>query len=166
MSSDAQSISVFAALQKRPLPQARNSPQRAAPDAFHTAANTAPGYWPNLSLNRTFCGSPGLGLKILAQTRPTAKCRLAQTLGLAGTASDPPHPKPTPRGKQNSPGVAFTSFLCYERQRKSAKRHLRRCRKESSKSEARCRVQGVPSRCCERRQAGLHMPRRRSPNPF
>ena len=31
----------------------------------------------NSSLNRTFCGGPRLGYKILAQTRPTAKCRLA-----------------------------------------------------------------------------------------
>ena len=37
---------------------------------------------PNQSLNRTFCGGPGLGLKSLAQTRPATKCRLAQTLGL------------------------------------------------------------------------------------
>ena len=36
---------------------------------------------PNSSLNRTFCGKPALGYKILAQTRPAAKCRLAQTLG-------------------------------------------------------------------------------------
>ena len=35
---------------------------------------------PNWSLNRTLCGSPGLGFKSLAQTRPTAKCRLASTL--------------------------------------------------------------------------------------
>ena len=32
---------------------------------------------PNRSLNRTLCGGPGLGFKSLAQTRPTAKCRLA-----------------------------------------------------------------------------------------
>ena len=31
----------------------------------------------NLSLNRTFCGGPRLGYKILAQTQPAAKCRLA-----------------------------------------------------------------------------------------
>ena len=31
----------------------------------------------NSSLNRTFCGGPRLGYKILAQTQPTAKCRLA-----------------------------------------------------------------------------------------
>ena len=31
----------------------------------------------NLALNRTFCGGPRLGYKILAQTQPTAKCRLA-----------------------------------------------------------------------------------------
>ena len=37
--------------------------------------------WPNLALNRTLCGSPGLGSKSLAQTRPAAKCRLASTLG-------------------------------------------------------------------------------------
>ena len=36
---------------------------------------------PNWALNRTFCGSPRLGYKILAQTRPAAKCRLACTLG-------------------------------------------------------------------------------------
>ena len=36
----------------------------------------------NTSLNRTLCGSPSLGSKSLAQTRPTAKCRLARTLGL------------------------------------------------------------------------------------
>ena len=43
---------------------------------------------PNHSLNRTFCGSPRLGYKILAQTLPAAKCRLAQTLGL--TTNAPP----------------------------------------------------------------------------
>ena len=37
---------------------------------------------PNWSLNRTLCGGPGLGFKSLAQTRPTAKCRLASTLGI------------------------------------------------------------------------------------
>ena len=37
---------------------------------------------PNRSLNRTLCGSPGLGFKSLAQTRPAAKCRLASTLGV------------------------------------------------------------------------------------
>ena len=31
----------------------------------------------NLALNRTFCGGPRLGYKILAQTQPAAKCRLA-----------------------------------------------------------------------------------------
>ena len=31
----------------------------------------------NSSLNRTFCGGPRLGYKILAQTQPAAKCRLA-----------------------------------------------------------------------------------------
>ena len=31
----------------------------------------------NLALNRTFCGGPRLGYKILAQTQPTANCRLA-----------------------------------------------------------------------------------------
>ena len=31
----------------------------------------------NSSLNRTFCGGPRLGYKILAQTQPTAKCRLS-----------------------------------------------------------------------------------------
>ena len=31
----------------------------------------------NLSLNRTFCSGPRLGYKILAQTQPAAKCRLA-----------------------------------------------------------------------------------------
>ena len=31
----------------------------------------------NSTLNRTFCGGPRLGYKILAQTQPTAKCRLA-----------------------------------------------------------------------------------------
>ena len=31
----------------------------------------------NLALNRKFCGGPRLGYKILAQTQPTAKCRLA-----------------------------------------------------------------------------------------
>ena len=31
----------------------------------------------NLALNRTFCSGPRLGYKILAQTQPTAKCRLA-----------------------------------------------------------------------------------------
>ena len=36
---------------------------------------------PNWSLNRTLCGSPILGFKSLAQNRPTAKCRLARTLG-------------------------------------------------------------------------------------
>ena len=36
---------------------------------------------PNWALNRTLCGGPGLGYKILAQTRPAAKCRLATTLG-------------------------------------------------------------------------------------
>ena len=36
---------------------------------------------PNRALNRTFCGGPRLGYKILAQTRPAAKCRLACTLG-------------------------------------------------------------------------------------
>ena len=48
------------------------------------------GVWPNLALNRTLCGSPGLGSKILAQTRPAAKCRLASTLGIlwrSGTTS-------------------------------------------------------------------------------
>ena len=37
---------------------------------------------PNWALNRTLCGGPGLGCKILAQTRPAAKCRLATTLGV------------------------------------------------------------------------------------
>ena len=32
---------------------------------------------PNPPLNRTLCGGPSLGLKSIAQTRPTAKCRLA-----------------------------------------------------------------------------------------
>ena len=41
--------------------------------------------WPNRSLNRTLCGGPGLGFKILAQTRPAAKCRLASTLDLTCT---------------------------------------------------------------------------------
>ena len=41
----------------------------------------------NLALNRTFCGGQRLGYKILAQTQPAAKCRLACTLGLTGTAS-------------------------------------------------------------------------------
>ena len=36
---------------------------------------------PNWSLNRTLCGGLGLGFKSLAQTQPTAKCRLARTLG-------------------------------------------------------------------------------------
>ena len=31
----------------------------------------------NLALNRTFCSGPRLGYKILAQTQPAAKCRLA-----------------------------------------------------------------------------------------
>ena len=31
----------------------------------------------NLSLNRTFCSGPRLGYKILAQTQPAAKCRVA-----------------------------------------------------------------------------------------
>ena len=36
---------------------------------------------PNWSFNRTLCGGPSLGSKILAQTRPAAKCRLTRTLG-------------------------------------------------------------------------------------
>ena len=37
---------------------------------------------PNWSFNRTLCGGPSLGSKSLAQTRPTAKCRLTRTLGV------------------------------------------------------------------------------------
>ena len=37
-------------------------------------ANAEP---PNPTLNRTLCGGPSLGFKILAQTRPIAKRRLA-----------------------------------------------------------------------------------------
>ena len=37
---------------------------------------------PNPSLNLTLCGGPISGSKSLAQNRPTAKCRLAQTLGV------------------------------------------------------------------------------------
>ena len=51
---------------------------------------------PNWSLNRTLCGSPGLGFKSVAQTRPTAKCRLARTLGPAEKQSDLPSLCQTP----------------------------------------------------------------------
>ena len=40
---------------------------------------------PNLPLNRTLCGGPSLGFKSLAQTRPAAKGRLAQTIGAVET---------------------------------------------------------------------------------
>ena len=46
---------------------------------------------PNRSLNRTLCGSPGLGFKSLAQTRPAAKCRLASTLGNTNSESSALH---------------------------------------------------------------------------
>ena len=36
-----------------------------------------PQFTHNSTLNRTFCGGPRLGYKILAQTQPAAKCRLA-----------------------------------------------------------------------------------------
>ena len=49
----------------------------ASPILFSTKA-----VWPNRSLNRTLCGGPGLGFKSLAQTQPTAKCRLASTLAI------------------------------------------------------------------------------------
>ena len=50
--------------------------------AGHELTRKYNGVLPNWSLNRTLCGSPILGFKSLAQNRPTAKCRLARTLGL------------------------------------------------------------------------------------
>ena len=53
----------------------------------HQSSGTLPGaVMANPSLNRTLCGGPSLGSKSLAQTRPTAKCRLARTLAITGKA--------------------------------------------------------------------------------
>ena len=51
--------------------------------AGHELTRKYNGVLPNWSLNRTLCGSPILGFKSLAQNRPTAKCRLARTLGVS-----------------------------------------------------------------------------------
>ena len=53
----------------------------------HQSSGSLPGaVMANTSLNRTLCGGPSLGFKSVAQTRPTAKCRLARTLGVTGTS--------------------------------------------------------------------------------
>ena len=69
-------------------PQQRASPakcsggsHKCSPQLVATQLQSARRVRPNWSLNRTLCGSPSFGSKSLAQTRPTAKCRLAQTLG-------------------------------------------------------------------------------------